>query len=91
MNIGREKLPKFTMKSQRAVKYGERTICIYIYGHTGDTQYVLYGDDALAVTAEPLKGYEFVEWSDGVKTATRHDVNITDDLHIYAVFRPVGA
>lgn len=69
----------------------ENYMYIYIYGHTGDTQYVLYGDDALAVTAEPMKGYEFVEWSDGVKTATRHDVNITDDLHIYALFRPVGA
>ncbi|MCM1439742.1 MAG: InlB B-repeat-containing protein [Roseburia sp.] len=63
---------------------------IFVFGHNGNTQYVLHGDDALSVTAIPLKGYEFVGWSDGVKTATRHDTNITSDLHVYAIFKKVN-
>jgi len=64
---------------------------IYVIGHNGDTQYVIYGDDTMSVTAIPWDGYEFVGWSDGLETATRHDTNITRDLHIYAIFRPVDA
>ena len=60
---------------------------IYVYGHVGHTQYVLYGDDAREVYVIPSVGYEFVEWSDGVKTPRRHDTNITEDLHVYAIFK----
>ena len=63
---------------------------LFVFGHNGNTQYVLHGDDALSVTAIPLKGYEFVGWSDGVKTATRHDTNITSDLHVYAIFKNIN-
>ncbi|MCH5156814.1 MAG: InlB B-repeat-containing protein [Clostridiales bacterium] len=63
---------------------------IYVIGHSGDTQYVLHGDDALTVIAIPMDGYEFVGWSDGVKTATRQDTNITSDLHIYAFFKKIN-
>lgn len=68
-------------------------IMIFVFGHDddGNTQYVIYGDDAMSVTAIPQNGYEFVGWSDGVETATRHDTNITEDLHVYAIFRPVYA
>lgn len=60
---------------------------IYVYGHVGHTQYVMYGEDARGVYARPSKGYEFVGWSDGVETATRQDTNVTEDLHIYAIFK----
>ena len=52
-----------------------------------ELQYVLLGNDAIGVTAGTFNGYEFVEWSDGVKTATRRDLNITENLHIYAIFK----
>lgn len=66
---------------------------IYVFGHdvNGHTQYVLYGDDARSVYAQPSKGYKFVGWSDGVKTATRQDTNIIGNLHIYAIFSPLDA
>ncbi len=63
---------------------------IFVIGHDGDTQYVLHGEDALPVIARPKEGYEFVRWSDGVETATRQDTNITADLHVYAIFKPIG-
>lgn len=50
---------------------------------------VPYGYNALPVMAQPSLGYEFVEWSDGVKTATRKDTNITEDKTITAIFRPI--
>lgn len=52
-----------------------------------DIQYVLYGDDAITVKATAFEGYEFVCWSDGVETAVRQDLNVTQDLHVYAVFK----
>lgn len=50
---------------------------------------VPYGYDAPSVTAVVHNGYEFVEWSDGVKTATRTDTNITEDKTITAIFKPL--
>lgn len=50
---------------------------------------VPYGYHIPTVTAVAYDGYEFVEWSDGVKTATRTDTNITEDKTITAIFRPI--
>lgn len=46
------------------------------------------GYNVPTVTAVAHEGYEFVEWSDGVKTATRTDTNITEDKTITAIFKP---
>ena len=50
---------------------------------------VPYGNNTPTVTALPALGYEFVEWSDGIKTATRKDTNITEDKTITAIFKPI--
>lgn len=54
-----------------------------------DIQRVMYGSDAIKVEARAFDGYEFVAWSDGVETAIRQDLNITEDLHVYAIFKSV--
>lgn len=38
------------------------------------------------ITAVPEDGHRFVEWSDGLKTPTRKDINIGSDLIITAIF-----
>ena len=37
----------------------------------------------------PNEGYYFVQWSDGVKTAERHDSNILSDLSVTAEFKKI--
>lgn len=62
------------------------------YGESWDgdlVQYVIYGYNAVEVTAFPLEGYEFVCWSDGVTTATRQDINVRGDLYVKAIFRKI--
>lgn len=64
---------------------------IYIAGSNGSVegmaiQVVLYGEDGASVTAVPDEGYYFVEWSDGISTATRTDINVTADLEVTANF-----
>jgi uncharacterized repeat protein (TIGR02543 family) len=49
-------------------------------------QTVNYGTDGTPVTAMPNTGYHFVDWSDGVLTASRTDTNITADLTVTAHF-----
>ena len=49
-------------------------------------QTVNYGDNGTAVTASPLPGYHFIQWSDGVLTAARTDTNITGDISVTATF-----
>ena len=49
-------------------------------------QIIISGQTAESVTALPDKGYRFVEWSDGVKTATRQDKWVSDVIDVYAVF-----
>lgn len=49
-------------------------------------QTVYYKHDAQPVTAIPSTGYEFVCWSDGVSTATRHDTSLVMDKDVRAVF-----
>ncbi len=54
---------------------------------TGDTpQTVNHGSDGTPVTAVPDTGYHFVDWSDGVLTATRTDTNVTANLSVTANF-----
>lgn len=55
-----------------------------IVGETN--QSVTYGEQADKVTALPDKGYRFVEWSDGVKTATRQDKLVVNSIDVYAKF-----
>ncbi|MCM1440166.1 MAG: InlB B-repeat-containing protein [Roseburia sp.] len=50
-------------------------------------QIVDEGDDAETVTAVPNTGYEFVGWSDGVKTAERTDTNVKSDIDVTANFQ----
>ena len=45
-------------------------------------QRVEYGGRTLSVTAIPNDGYRFVEWSDGIKTDTRSDRNITSNFTV---------
>ncbi|MBN2451835.1 MAG: InlB B-repeat-containing protein, partial [Lentisphaeria bacterium] len=54
---------------------------------TGPTpQTVDCGADGQAVTAVPGEGYHFVQWSDGVTTATRQDLSVAADLTVTAAF-----
>ena len=54
---------------------------------SGDTsQTVNYGSDGTEVTAEPDTGYHFVEWSDGVNTASRTDTGVTENIDVTATF-----
>jgi lysophospholipase L1-like esterase/ribosome-associated toxin RatA of RatAB toxin-antitoxin module len=63
----------------------------YLAGANGSitgtaVQTVNYGSDGEQVTAVANKGYHFVQWSDGVTTASRKDENITADLSVTATF-----
>lgn len=51
-----------------------------------DSQTVNYGSDGTAVTAVADPNYSFLDWSDGVLTATRTDLNITSNLSVTANF-----
>ena len=55
-----------------------------ILGNTEQT--VVSGGNATSVTAFPLNGWEFSEWSDGRLGATRQDVNVTGDIDVCAMF-----
>ncbi len=50
------------------------------------TQVVNYGSSGTAVTAVANTGYHFVQWSDGVLTATRTDSGVTADKSVSASF-----
>ena len=51
-------------------------------------QTVAYGEDGTLVTAVPNTGFHFVDWSDGVLTAARTDLDITANLSVTANFAP---
>ena len=58
---------------------------------TGDLiQYVQKGTNGTAVTAVPDEGYAFDSWSDGLLTAERMDVCITENTKIQARFSQVA-
>ncbi|HPN54209.1 MAG TPA: hypothetical protein PKW33_21620, partial [Anaerolineaceae bacterium] len=50
------------------------------------TQTVSHGSDGTEVTAVASEGYHFVQWSDGVLTASRTDTHITGNLSVSAQF-----
>lgn len=52
-------------------------------------QNVFLNTDAEPVTAVPNDGYEFVQWSDGVTTATRRDLNVENSITVTAQFKRV--
>ncbi len=56
-----------------------------------EIQYVMYGQDALSVKAIAKYGYEFVGWSDGITTIERQDKNVTGDIYIFAIFKPINS
>jgi hypothetical protein len=49
-------------------------------------QTVAHGGNGTEVTAVPNTGYHFVQWSDGVLTASRTDSNIVNNLDVTATF-----
>ena len=63
----------------------------YLAGANGSVsgtmlQTVNHGSDGTAVTAVPSTGYHFVQWDDGVMTASRTDTNVTGDITVTAAF-----
>jgi len=54
-------------------------------------QTIAHGFDGTAVTALANAGYKFVDWSDGVTTDTRTDLNVTGDITVTARFRKLSA
>ena len=53
----------------------------------GDTlQTVTHGGSGTAVVAVPDPGYHFVQWTDGLQTATREDVHVAGGLAVEAKF-----
>lgn len=55
------------------------------------TQQVYKGDDAAQVKAIANENYEFVKWSDGVTTAERQDLCITESKTVTAEFKCICA
>lgn len=47
-----------------------------------------FGTD-ITVEAIPYEGFKFIAWSDGVKTAIRHEVNIISPIRVYAIFEKI--
>jgi uncharacterized repeat protein (TIGR02543 family)/LPXTG-motif cell wall-anchored protein len=73
-----------------AIWHGSYTLT-YTAGDNGSisgttSQTVDHGGNGTEVTAVPDTGYHFVEWSDGVKTAKRTDLNVTADKSVTAEF-----
>lgn len=59
------------------------------------SQTLFQGLDGTKVTAVPNKRlysedypYQFIEWSDGVKTAERTDLNVQGNMSVTAIFKP---
>jgi hypothetical protein len=50
------------------------------------TQTVTIGQNGTEVIAVPNAGYHFVSWNDGVLTASRTDLNITNNISVIATF-----
>lgn len=50
------------------------------------TQQVQHGGDGTSVQAYPYTGYDFLQWSDGVTTPERHDLNVQGNISVVAQF-----
>jgi len=53
-------------------------------------QTVNHTDDGILVRAVANAGYKFVDWSDGLSTESRTDLNVTTDLSVTARFRKLS-
>ena len=51
------------------------------------TQRIKRGENGTEVTAVELDGYTFIEWSDGVKTYSRKEYDITSDINLTAIYK----
>ncbi len=60
----------------------------FVYGNLKQT--VEVGDDCTLVYAVSDKGYRFVEWSDGLKTAQRLDTQVSESKVITARFEKIN-
>ncbi|WKZ24933.1 MAG: FISUMP domain-containing protein [Patescibacteria group bacterium] len=77
--------------SLRCVKDPETYNLEYSAGANGSisgtaSQSVVHGDNGSTVTAVPDVGYAFLEWSDGVQTAARTDMYVTENISVTAEF-----
>lgn len=75
-------------------QFSDTTILKYSAGPNGSltgniSQTVGYGDNGTEVIAVPDPDFEFLEWSDGVLTASRIDLNITAPINVIAYFRHI--
>lgn len=81
-------------KAEYAVRY-KSTDGGYVYYLNADGTHndcleeivIAKGGAAPEIYAVPEYGCRFVEWSDGVTTATRKDTNITSDMTVTAIFK----
>ncbi|MCH5350812.1 MAG: InlB B-repeat-containing protein [Clostridiales bacterium] len=77
-----EQMPPFTLAYTADSEYG------YIQGET--VQKVLAGKNGMTVTAISTKeNWDFYCWSDGVETASRTDLNVTENIAVKALFQQV--
>ena len=73
----------------------EKVTVTYTAGEGGSiqgetTQTIVKGESTTEVVAVADEGYEFVEWSDGRKTAARTDENVQESATYEASFRKVN-
>ncbi|MBS3974932.1 MAG: cell wall-binding repeat-containing protein, partial [Actinobacteria bacterium] len=66
----------------------------YIAGEGGTisgapTQTVTHGSSGTTVTAVPSAGFRFVQWSDGLTTATRTDTDVIANVSVTAQFEQI--
>ncbi len=77
------------------IRYSSGSVMTYTLTYTAGAngtitgtspQTVVSGGSGTAVTAVANSGYHFVNWSDGVTTASRTDTNVTADKSVTANF-----
>ena len=91
---GTEPTTSVTMDGNRSVtaNFAIDTFTLTYTAGTGGTisgltpQTVNYGDDGTLVTAVPNTGWHFVDWSDGVLTASRTDLDVSANIAVTANF-----
>lgn len=52
---------------------------------------VIEGDSAPAIIAVPAANYVFCGWSDGLMDPYRHDLSVTDDIEVKALFERIAS